>query len=340
MTADFTRLIDLASERLGGRAVVTNDEFFAGKENLLKPERPVFIDGKFTDRGKWMDGWETRRCRAWDHPGDWCIIRLGCPGVVRGVDVDTTHFKGNNPEACTIHVADVPAEPDERTLTGLGIAWREVVKRGALKPDTSNLFDVNDDQRVTHLRLTIHPDGGVARLRVYGEVLPDIAGLRKVKQPIDLAAIQNGGMVIASSDMFFGHAHNINMPGRAANMGEGWETRRKRGPNLATACDWIIMRLGSRGIIQRVEIDTNHFKGNFPDSAMIEVIDVPRDVDVESLTGSGAAWRALLTKTNLRAHEQRVLEKELHAAGPCTHVRLSIYPDGGVSRLRLFGTLA
>lgn len=238
---DFTELVDLASEKLGGAVLVANDEFFAPKENLLKPAAPIFIEGKYTDLGKWMDGWETRRRRT---PGyDWCIIRLGLPGKIRGVVVDTSFFRGNYPEHCSLEACTLEGLPTVEDLTSEAIAWTQLLPQLPLAGDTQNPFAIESEQRFTHLRFKIYPDGGVARLRVYGEVVPDWDRLRRIGGDIDLAAVENGGLVLACSDMFFGHRHNLIMPGRAANMSDGWETKRRRGPGH----DWTIIRLGRLG---------------------------------------------------------------------------------------------
>ncbi|HEX2715238.1 MAG TPA: hypothetical protein VHM88_23920, partial [Candidatus Acidoferrales bacterium] len=160
---DFTELVDLASERLGGVVLAANDEFFAPKENLLKPAKPIFIEGKYTDAGKWMDGWETRRRRT---PGfDWCLIRLGLPGILRGVIVDTAHFKGNYPEHCSLEGCTLDGNPDAEKLTGRETRWDEILPKSGLKGDVENRFVIETPQRSTHLRFNIFPDGGVARLR-------------------------------------------------------------------------------------------------------------------------------------------------------------------------------
>jgi allantoicase len=253
MTATFLDLVDLASERLGGSVVAANDEFFAPKEGLINPAAPVWIEGKYTERGKWMDGWETRRRRdGGDH--DWCIVRLGVPGVVRGVDVETTFFKGNFPESCAVDACDTNplAAADELSR----VSWREVVPRTTLAGDSHNPIAAAVEARATHVRLRIFPDGGVARLRVHGDVTPDWDRLR-TRGDVDLAAVEHGGLVVACSDMFFGSRHNLIMPGDATHMGDGWETKRRRGPGH----DWTIVRLGTAGAIRRVEVDTRHFKG-------------------------------------------------------------------------------
>lgn len=309
---DFRELVDLASERLGGKAVEANDEFFAPKENLLKATRPLFREGEYTEHGKWMDGWETRRRREPGH--DWCVVRLGLPGVVRGIVVDTAHFTGNFPEACSIEASEEPAGP-----------WREILPRSPLAGDAENLFPVEDERRVTHVRLNIFPDGGVARLRVYGTVLPDWEKVTREGGNVDLVAIENGGLVLAASDMFFGSRHNLILPGRGRNMGDGWETKRRRGPGH----DWAIVRFGTAGTVRRAEVDTAHFKGNAPGSCSIEVANA-----------AAGPWREMLPETKLSPDSLHRFEQELRPVGEATHARLNIFPDGGVSRLRLFGRIA
>jgi allantoicase len=330
---DFTDLIDLASERVGGAVMVANDDFFAPKENLLKPSTPIFVEGKYTDRGKWMDGWETRRRRT---PGfDWCIIRLGLPGIVRGVVVDTSFFRGNYPEHCSIDGAAFPNLPTEAELTSDTVQWVPLLPEMPLAGDTQNSFPINYEERVTHLRFRIFPDGGVARLRVYGEVVPDWEQLKRAGGYIDLAAAENGALVLSCSDMFFGHRHNLIMPGRAANMSDGWETKRRRGPGH----DWVIIKLAQLGEIYSVEVDTSHFKGNFPASCLLEVCNAP-DFPIESLTDLSTPWTTVLPRTKLQAHTRHFFNDELLDAGVASHLRFSIFPDGGVSRLRVYGMLA
>jgi len=308
MTDSFVELIDLASERLGAGAVDCNDEFFASKDNLVKPGPAEWRESEYTDRGKWMDGWETRRRRdVTPDSHDWCVIRLGVRGRIKGVDVETTHFKGNYPESCAIDVGD-------------GSEWCEALPRTALEGDSHNLFAITGASASTHLRLRIYPDGGVARLRAYGDVVADWDRLRK-RGEVDLAAAEHGGLVVACSDMFFGSRHNLIMPGDATHMGDGWETKRRRGPGH----DWTVIRLGATGTIRRAEVDTRHFKGNAPGAC--------------SLEGStdGTTWHELMARTPLNSHARHSFEDQIAPIGAVTHVRFNIYPDGGVGRLRLFG---
>ncbi|MDQ3042028.1 MAG: allantoicase [Acidobacteriota bacterium] len=328
---DFTELIDLVSEKLGGAVLYANDEFFAPKENLLKPGAPIFIEGKYTDLGKWMDGWETRRRRSprLDEKFDWCIIRLGLVGIIHGVVVDTSFFRGNFPSHCSIEVCALDGQPDVEQL--LSAEWTEILPHSELQGDSHNHFEINYAQRVTHLRLKIYPDGGVARLRVFGEVLPDWETLRARNSEIDLAAAEHGGTVLKASDMFFGHRHNLIMPGRAQDMSDGWESKRRRGEGY----DWCVIKLGTSGTIKRVEVDTLWFKGNYPESCSIEVGNAGETVNLEEIV-----WQELLPNSKLQAHTRHIFVDELKKSDAVTHVRFNIFPDGGVSRLRLFGRIA
>jgi allantoicase len=323
MPMSFTDLPDLAAERLGGEVVAANDEFFAPKENLIKATAPEWREGKYTRRGKWMDGWETRRRRT---PGnDWAIVKLGLPGSIHGVVIDTKYFTGNYPEEASIDTCCVEGNPSAKVLTGQEIVWEPLMPKVALKGDAVNEFAVEGRMRVTHVRLNIFPDGGVARLRVHGTVMPDEEIFRSDKET-DLAAIENGGLVVSCSDMHYGNPQNLILPGRSTHMGDGWETKRRRGPGH----DWAVVRLARRGEINRVKLDTDHFKGNAPGSCMLEWCDAGATFD-----GANVKWNVLVPEIPLHADARHRWEDL--TGGPATHVRLNIYPDGGVARLRLFG---
>jgi allantoicase len=326
--ADFTDLIDLAAESLGGAVLLANDEFFAEKENLIAPGPAEWREHEYTARGKWMDGWETRRRRE---PGfDWCVVRLGLPGVVRGVVVDTAYFRGNYPAECSLEACEIV---DVLDLDALSRAeWAEILPRSALKGDAKNAFAVQDGRRFTHLRLNIFPDGGVARLRVHGEVVPDLRRLARFGGLTDLAALENGARSLICSDMFFGSRNNLLLPGRPHDMSSGWETRRRRGPGH----DWNIVRLGVPGVLRHVEVDTTHFKGNAPGRCSIEACDAP-GAGADALAGNAVDWRVLLPETRTQPHTRHHFEDELRSVGRATHLRLNVFPDGGVARLRAWG---
>lgn len=322
--AGFDHHVDLAAAHLGGMALAASDEFFAAKENLLLPGRGIFVADRFTDRGKWMDGWESRRKRVAGH--DWCIIRLGLSGVVEGVDIDTNHFLGNHPDGASVEAL---CEDDPIALETLIATdrWETILDRESLERGSRNLCPVESDKRWTHLRLNIFPDGGVARFRVHGRAIPDWKRLGR-HAIIDLAAIAHGGRAISQSDMFFGRASNMLMPGVGKNMGDGWETRRRRSPGH----DWCIVELGRPGDIKVVHVDTHHFKGNYPDRCALEGCFSPG-----ATPGDDAAWSVLLGEEKLQPHRNHIYDEVLSSIGPISHVRVKIFPDGGISRLRVFG---
>lgn len=325
----FTSLIDLASEKLGGKALVCSDDFFAEKENLLKPGRGIFIADKYTDRGKWMDGWESRRKRT---PGyDWCIIQLGASGVIKGLDIDTNFFLGNHPPFASVEVCYVEGNPSNDFLLSDKVVWTEILAQSHLDPGSQNFFNVKNTDIWTHLRLNIYPDGGVARLKVYGEVYKNWEHVKK-DELIDLASAVNGAKSVLCNDMFFSHMDNLIMPGRGVNMGDGWETKRNRTPNNR---DWVIVKLAHKGEISKILVDTCHFKGNYPDTCSIDGINAG-DNTVDFLS-SDLKWTEILPKTKLQADHEHHFEKEITSKDSFTHIRLNIFPDGGVSRLRLFG---
>jgi allantoicase len=334
--ATFSGLVDLAAAGLGGRALGASDDFFAEVGNLLLPDRAVFVAGKFTDRGKWMDGWESRRKRGAGH--DWCVLALGAPGEVVGLDIDTQHFVGNHAPFASVEglwAPEAAALPALLTRDD----WSALLEQAPLRPDAQNLFGALPRGPVSHVRLNIFPDGGVARLRVFGRVHPtwdapaDADAETRARVPgdlRDLAAVKNGGLALACSDAFFGPMNNLLLPGRPEDMGGGWETRRRRGPGS----DWIIIKLGARGAPAIVEVDTNHFKGNFPDRCSLDAIEAPAGARITDLVAS-SAWRPLVPEAKLGADARHFFTVE--SAHASTHVRLNIFPDGGVARLRVWG---
>lgn len=313
----FHAWIRLEQPRLGGRVTYATDEFFAAKERLIEAADPVFIADTYDDNGKWMDGWESRRKRGPGH--DFCIVRLGLPGVVRGFDVDTTHFTGNYPPEISI---DGCVSDQDAPETG----WTPIVEKVGIEGNSHNFIAVQNHTAWTHVRLNIYPDGGVARLRVYGKVQPQPSE----EGSIDLVALRHGGRALSCSDEHFGSMHNLNLPGRGVNMGDGWETARRRGPGN----DWVILALGVPGTIERIEVDTAHFKGNYPDRVSFDAANFASNAEA---TNDSSLWQPLLPESKLQMDQQHYFEDGIAATDPVTHVRMNIYPDGGVSRLRLFG---
>ncbi len=332
----FTQLTDLAAERFGGKALACSDDFFAEMQNMLKSGRGVFIPDKYTERGKWMDGWESRRKRTEGH--DWCIVELGAEGIIYGVDIDTNHFTGNYPPFASIEATNYP--PFRRNSDGAVFdlekaVWTEILPKSPLNGGSQNFYDITHQGKWTHLKLHIYPDGGVARFKVYGEVAKnwDTATADDI---IDLAAATNGGKAIACNDEYFSHKENINMPNRGANMGDGWETKRNRTPNNR---DWLILRLARKGFIKKILVDTCHYKGNYPDRCRLEGCNFPLENDFLLQNTEGVAWTPILPEMKLQADHEHYFEHEILTQQAFTHVRLTIFPDGGISRLRLFGTV-
>ena len=328
--AELMNRIDLAADSLGAFVVHSTDEYFAEKENLLKPNAAEWVEGKYTSKGKWMDGWESSRRREAGH--DSVIIRLGAAGTLEGFVVDTTHFKGNAPQDVAIE-GIVAAETSTPTQLVNADSWFEVLPRTPIKPDFENVLLLEAmSARVTHLRLHIFPDGGVARFRAYGVAVPDAKAFWRVGS-VDLAAAELGATIAGVSNEFFGPPFNLLLPGRGVNMGEGWETKRRRTPGS----DWAIIRLARRGLIDRIELDTHFFKGNAPQATLIEAIDeeeIGGDA-AKALFRTPKGWQMLLGRTPLVQHRRHQLEPI--RSMPVTHVRVHIFPHGGVNRLRLFG---
>ena len=321
--SDFTALPDLAVRSLGGSVVAANDELFAERENLVKPEAPSYQTYTFGHKGQVYDGWETRRRREPGH--DWAIVRLGLPGVVRGVVVDTAFFKGNYPPEVSVEGASVEGYPTPDELQEA--AWTPLVPRSAAKGDAPNRFEVDVPWRFTHVRLCMYPDGGVARLRVHGEGVPDPRFL--VAGALDLAALDHGGEVTGCSNMFYSSPRNLISPGLARVMGEGWETARRRDEGN----DWVELRLAGAGVVRLAELDTSWFLGNAPGWASLRAVDA-RAAD----PADPAAWAELLGRTRLLPDTRHRFR--LAGGAEATHVRLDVFPDGGMARVRLHGELA
>lgn len=326
-----SRYIDLLNEKIGGKALCCSDQWFAECANLVKDGRAESKPGYFISTGQWMDGWESRRSFGRtalrgqgevDH--DWCILRLGIAGVIYALDIDTQHFKGNAPEFVSVEAAFVQGDINEHT------EWQPILNKSSVDADSQNLFRVNDERVFTHVRLNIYPDGGVARFRVYGDVRVDKANFVE-GELIDLASVMNGGRGLDCSDRFYSSPNHLLLPGRGINMGDGWETKRRRDE----LHDWSIIKLGLIGSIRKVIIDTAHFKGNYPDRFSLEATYCDR----EPFDDNDIDWETVVAKTPLYADQEHIFVQSIEVPKDkvFTHVRLSIYPDGGVSRLRVMG---
>ncbi|HEX8573001.1 MAG TPA: allantoicase [Allosphingosinicella sp.] len=317
--------VDLAQPRLGSEVVFATDDFFADKSRLIDPAEPVFVPGKYDENGKWMDGWESRRKRVPGH--DWCVIRLGAAGMVAGFEIDTRHFTGNYPPEAQIELCrSGEAVPEQ--------GWAEATKRIALNGDDRVFVAAAQGGPATHVRLHIYPDGGVARLRVWGRVAKDWSRVG-ADERVDLLAMENGGRGIIANDEHYGRIGNLTAPGRGSDMGDGWETRRRREPGH----DWAVLELGAAGRIEEAIVDTAHFKGNYPDRCFLQAAAAAAG-SPEEIAEASAAWPLLLPESKLEADKVHVFRDGLADLGPVRFVRLNIVPDGGVSRLRLIGRVA
>ncbi|MET7641155.1 allantoicase [Streptomyces sp. NPDC005438] len=335
----FASLVDLADRRLGGSVLAANDEFFAERENLLLPEQPRFDPGTFGHKGKVMDGWETRRRRGRDadhpHPEpddhDWALIRLGLPGVIHGVVVDTAHFRGNAPRSVALEATALPGTPGPERLTDPEVRWTALVPRTEVGGHAANAFAVRVAQRFTHLRLRQFPDGGIARVRVHGEPVPDPDWLAALGS-CDVLALEAGGRVEDASDRFYSPAWHTLAPGRSRRMNEGWETRRRRDDGH----DWIRYALGERARVRAMELDTAYLKGNAAGWAEVYALDTSAHPEADPADHQDDAWRRVWDRTALLpdSNHRLLLPEEVTA----THLRVHIFPDGGLARVRAHGT--
>ena len=316
--------VNLASAKFGAKAIYVTDDFFADKSRMLLDNSPVYVEGKFDENGKWMDGWESRRKRGSGY--DYCIVKLAFPGSIDGLLIDTSHFTGNFPPEASVDACTCPEwEPDESTK------WTILLAKTGLKGDAEFRYEVPDDKVYTHVRLNIYPDGGIARFRVFGKV-HCLWKIRDPNQEFDLVSLANGGRPVGWNDAHFGHPVNLLGEGRGVNMGDGWETRRRRDPGN----DWCVLELGHPGTVERIVVDTAHFKGNYPDRCSIQAAHVPNVSDAHVVDES-REWPVLLPECKLGSDAIHEFKDEVAKLGKISHVRLNIFPDGGVSRLRLFG---
>ncbi|MFD5503385.1 allantoicase [Streptomyces sp. NPDC127061] len=326
----FTELVDLADRRLGAGVIAANDEFFAQRENLLLRERAVFDPEHFGHKGKIMDGWETRRRRGADaeHPfpapdeHDWALIRLGAPGIIRGIVVDTAHFRGNYPQRVSVQAASVEGSPGPAELLADDVKWEEIVPPTPVRGHAANGFEITGGRRYTHVRLCQHPDGGIARLRVHGEVLPDPSWLATLGT-FDLISVLNGGSYEDASDRFYSSPTQIILPGTSRKMDDGWENRRRR---VRDTNDWVRFRLPAQGAVRAIEIDTAYLKGNSAGW-----------IALQGRNGETGEWFEIIPRTRLQP--DALHRFPLRAQAIVTHVRLDAFPDGGVARMRLHGSL-
>ena len=318
------KMINLADPRIGSKIIFKTDDFFAAAHRILKTDIPVFKDGLFDKHGKWMDGWETRRRRSKGY--DYLVLKLGKPGKIFDIDIDTSHFNGNQPTHASLEGCFSRSKPNKKTK------WTRLLGKKKLGPNKNHNFKSQNKSTFNYIRLNIFPDGGVARLRLYGKIEIDKKTINN--KNINLTSVLNGASIVGCNNEHFGRAENIIAPGKGKNMGDGWETRRSRGKNF----DWLIIKFGKPGLIKKLEIDTNHFKGNYPDSCSIQTAIINKDLSNNLIVKNSKNWKFILNKSKLSAHKKHVFKKFLIKRNKENYLKINIYPDGGISRIRAFGS--
>ena len=315
-------LIDLAQSRLGTKIIFKTDEFFAPAKRIINPWPPIFKEGVFDKNGKWMDGWETRRKRSKGH--DYLILKLGKPGKIHKVDIDTSYFSGNQPSKVSLEACF-----SKKKFPNKSSKWITILKKIPTKANSHHYFNIKNKSIFSHIKLNIFPDGGVARLRIYGSV--NIK--KKFKKVTNLTSVLNGATPIACNNEHFGRAENILAPGTGKNMGDGWETRRSRGKNF----DWLIIKCATAGKINKIQIDTHHFKGNYPDKCSLQAAYLNTKASSKTIVKKSKKWKLLLNKIKLHAHTMHNFQNKLMKNNKVNYIKINIFPDGGISRIRAFG---
>ena len=316
-------LIDLAQSRLGSKIVYKTDEFFAPAKRIINPWPPVFKEGVFDKHGKWMDGWETRRKRFKGH--DYLILKLGKPGKINKVDMDTSYFSGNQPSKISLEACF-----SKKNLPRKNSNWVTILKKKSAKANSHHFFNIKNKSIFTHVKLNIYPDGGVARIRIYGYMQTKKKFGKKI---INLTSVLNGANPIACNNEHFGRAENILAPGTGKNMGDGWETRRMRGKNF----DWLILKCATAGKISKIQIDTLHFKGNYPNKCSLQAAYLNTKISDKIIVNRSKKWKLLLNKVKLHAHKKHNFQNKLMKNKKVNYIKINIFPDGGISRIRAFG---
>ena len=317
-------LIDLAHPKLGSKVVFKTDDFFGSANRIINPLPPVFKEGVFDSHGKWMDGWETRRNRKKNH--DYLIIKFGKFGIISKINVDTSFFNGNQPMQVSVEACF-----SKDNIPSKNIKWNKILTNRKTKENNHHLFNIISKTVYSHIKLNIFPDGGVARLRIYGSI--DTNKIKFNKKIIDLASVLNGASVVACNNEHFGKAENILAPGVGKDMGDGWETRRSRGKNY----DWLILKCATVGKIKIIQIDTHHFKGNYPDTCTLQAAYITKNNSPKIIVENSKKWKLLLNKVKLGAHKKHNFQNTLMKNTKINYVKINIFPDGGISRIRLFG---
>ena len=318
-----TKMVNLSDPRIGSKIIFKTDDFFASVHRILNNNAPVFKEGLFDSHGKWMDGWETRRRRSKGY--DYLILKLGKPGKIFNIDIDTTHFNGNQPTHASMEACYSKTRPNKNTK------WTNLLNKKKLGPNKNHNFNSKNRSVFNYVRLNIFPDGGVARIRLFGKI--DMKKIILKKKNINLTSILYGASIVGCNNEHFGKAENVIAPGKGKNMGDGWETRRSRGKNV----DWLIIKLGQPALIKKIEIDTHHFKGNYPDTCSVQFANISKNLSSHSLVSNSKKWKLILDKSKLSANKKHIFKKLLNKGENVNFLKINIFPDGGISRIRTFG---
>ena len=319
----FKSTVNLAETKFGSKIIYKTDEFFGAANRIISSTKPVFKEGVYDKHGKWMDGWETRRKRVNGH--DFLIIKLGRPGKIFNVDIDTSYFSGNQPSQASLQACYSKKNPTKKTI------WKTILNKKKLGPDRNHNFKINNLSTFNFVKLNIFPDGGVARIRLNGVV--DLEKIKLSGKNVNLSSILNGSTIIGCNNEHFGKAENVLSPGTGVNMGDGWETRRSRGKNF----DWVIIKFGVPGIIKKLEIDTHHFKGNYPEAFTVQSALISDKVKSQKIVKNSKKWKLLLGKTKLKPHKKHSFKSKTFKKNKVNYLKINIFPDGGISRVRAFG---
>ncbi|ETI25513.1 allantoicase [Cladophialophora carrionii CBS 160.54] len=355
----FSSSTNITTTVLGASILSFSDEYFASASNLLTPTPPIRKPGVFVHTGAWYDGWETRRHNPNEY--DWVVIKLGCVARIDAVEVDTAYFNGNEAPLAGLDGCSLTKEEEEK---GSGVekedfkGWAEILPPSQCGPSQRQAWKVSgpavQGKEFTHLRLKQYPDGGIARLRVYGTVVPpslpaSVTSGKEERPQEDLAAALNGGVAIACSDQHFGGKHYLVLPGRGKDMGDGWETARSR---VKGHTDWAIIKLGLKGRkIEKVVVDTKDFRGNFPRAVKVEAwatevakaalgTEADPEADDEGWTELVKGEQPCQADYEHEFEGEQLVVSEPPEGHVWTHVKMTIIPDGGVKRLRIFGRRA
>ena len=319
----FKNTVNLAEPKFGSKIIYKTDQFFGSASRILNSQKPIFKDGVYDHHGKWMDGWETRRKRKVGH--DYLIIKLGRPGKIFNVDSDTSFFSGNQPSQASLQACYSRNKPSKNTN------WKTILNKKKLGPNKNHNFKIKNQSTFNFIKFNIFPDGGIARLKLNGKV--DLEKINLKGKNVNLSLISNGSTIIGCNNEHFGKAENVLSPGVGVNMGDGWETRRSRGKNF----DWIIIKFGMPGILNKLEIDTHHFKGNYPESFTVQSALISNKSKSKKILKNSKRWKLLLGKTKLKPHKKHSFKSKTFKKNKVNYLRINIFPDGGISRVRAFG---